>query len=99
MLAQGNALGLGARQLGRALKGRRNPPPLQGGLEYLGTIPGALPRASYLRAVGAATRPRFQVGKTALTETRLPRVAEQNKIGGPAGSVRNVESRESGDLR
>jgi len=53
MLAQGNALGFGIDRC--ALKGRRNPPPFQGGRRYLGTLPGALPRASILCALGAST--------------------------------------------
>jgi hypothetical protein len=36
-----------------ALKGRRDPPPLQGGRFHAGTLPGVLPRAGILRAFGA----------------------------------------------
>jgi hypothetical protein len=66
MLAQGNALGSGSHELGCALKGRRSPPPpFQGGRGDLVTIPGALPRASYLRAVGATSWPCLHPEKTA----------------------------------
>jgi len=36
-----------------------------GRMRKLGTIPGALPRAVTLRAVGATARPRFQAEETA----------------------------------
>ena len=62
MLAQGNALGFGIHQLRRALKGRRVPlRPFRAEDDVTGTLPGALPRANYLRAVGATSWPCTQV--------------------------------------
>lgn len=63
MPAQGNALGFGIRRLQCALKGRRSPPPFQGGRGYLGTIPRALPWAGILR--------RFQRRKICTRQKRL----------------------------
>lgn len=45
--------GTGIDRASSALKGLRIPPPFQGGQNGLGAIPGALPRADILRAVGA----------------------------------------------
>jgi hypothetical protein len=54
MLAQGNALGYGIDGVLRALKGRVILAlPFQGERCYWASIPGALPRADMLRAVGA----------------------------------------------
>ena len=59
MLAHGNALGSGIVRALSALKGRRIPPPFQGGQNRLGRNPGALPRAGFLRTVGATPRLAF----------------------------------------
>jgi len=65
MLAQGNALGSGIYRSRCALKGRRvPPPPFQGGRSIVRTIPGALPRASYLRAVDATPWPNTYAEQT-----------------------------------
>jgi hypothetical protein len=72
MPAQGGALGFGINRLRSALKGRRNPPPFQGGQRYLGTIPGALPRAGILPAVGATTRSCRHVSRLWCSEFLLP---------------------------
>ena len=58
-------------------EGRRDPPPLQGGYAAL-PIPGALPRAIILRAVGAATWPKFQWGINSLSGER--RVSKRGTI-------------------
>ena len=64
MLTQGTLLGLEIHLLFCALKGRRNPPPFQGGRQSASTIPGALPRAAIFRVVGAAMRMRFPKGES-----------------------------------
>src|SRR6266571_3904882 len=78
MLAQGNALGFRINRLLCAQNGRRNPPLFQGGRRYLGTIPGALPRAGILRAVGATTRLRLHWEKTATK--RFLRISDEQDI-------------------
>jgi hypothetical protein len=68
MVAQGNALGFGID--GCALQGRRNPSALAGRKRYLGHVPGALPRAGMLRALGASTWLSSRPEKTAMKRFR-----------------------------